>query len=76
MALAVMYGVHCIRRVLLPFEWEKEELRNRSEKAKSDRGRTHQRKESDMGRTHQRQESDASRLPIGLAFLLVKGKDC
>ncbi|EFH66317.1 hypothetical protein ARALYDRAFT_334745 [Arabidopsis lyrata subsp. lyrata] len=75
-ALAVMYGVHCIRRVLLPFEWEKEELRNRSEKAKSDRGRTHQRKESDMGRTHQRKESDASRLPIGLAFLLVKGKDC
>lgn len=68
MAVAVMYGVHCIIRVLLPFLWEKIDLGNRrSENAKSDRGKN-----------HQREESDNSRLPKGLACLLVKdsGKDC
>ncbi|KAG7597024.1 E3 Ubiquitin ligase GIDE-type [Arabidopsis suecica] len=67
-AVAVMYGVHCIIRVLLPFLWEKIDLGNRrSENAKSDRGKN-----------HQREESDNSPLPKGLACLLVKdsGKDC
>lgn len=37
MAMAIMYGVHFVRKFLLPFEWEKnKDLRKRSEKTISD----------------------------------------